>query len=294
VTTRDRTILMVVGAFVAIAGFWFMALKPKRTDAQAITAKIVTERQRLETAQQTVAAGEQAKAGYAGDYSTVAELGKAIPADDDLPTLLYQLEATARGAHVSFRSLTRSAGAGGATATPAAGAAASSGASGASTPGSSSAGASSPGAASSSTGAASTATSGSTATAGAAPAATAASVLPPGAVVGAAGLATLPFSFNFTGSYAELERLLSDVQGFVHANGDKIAVRGRLLTIDGVSLVPGSSGLSNLQAKLAVTAYLAPQTATPSAASGSATGAGGAATTPAAPTSSAISGGGTS
>lgn len=291
-TTRDRTILMVVGAFVAIAGFWFMALKPKRTDAQAITAKIVTERQRLETAQQTVAAGEQAKAGYPSDYSTVAELGKALPADDDLPTLLYQLEATARGAHVSFRSLTRTAGAGGTTATPAAGAAASTGASGASTAGSSSAG--SAGASSSSTGAGSAATSGSTATAGAAPAATAASALPPGAVVGAAGLATLPFSFNFTGSYAELERLLSDVQGFVHANGDKIAVRGRLLTIDGVSLVPGSSGLSNLQAKLAVTAYLAPQTATPSAASGTATGAGGAATTPAAPTSSAISGGGTS
>ena len=42
-------------------------------------------------------------------------------------------------------------------------------------------------------------------------------------------------------------------------------MRGRLLTVNGVSLVPGSKGLAHIEAKIAATAYLAPS-ATESAA----------------------------
>jgi Tfp pilus assembly protein PilO len=248
-TARDRTLLLIIAAVAALGGFWFLVLKPQRAEVQSLTGQISTQRQRLQTAQATVASGLAAKAEYAKDYATVAELGKAVPADDDLPSLLYQLDAASHGAHIDFKSINRAGGGSGAT-----------------TSGSSS-----------STG---SSTSGSTA------------ALPPGATVGTAGLATLPFTFGFTGSFFDLQRFIAGVQGFVRANDSGIAVRGRLLTIDGVSLVPGSKGLANLQAKIAATAYLAPSSDQPSTAaapSASTPDSGKSAST--APTTSAIAGG---
>ena len=243
-TARDRTILMVVAGLAALAGFWFLALGPKHKEAKAASADIATQHQRLATAQTTLAAGLQAKAGYPRDYATVAELGKAVPADDDLASMLYQLDATSHGSRVDFESLVRSA----------------------------------PPADSSDSSATSTAS----------------ASLPPGATVGTAGLATLPFTFTFNGSYFALQRFLDNLQGFVRSHDDKLAVHGRLLTVDGVALTPGTKGLKHIDAKVVATAYLSPSTET------SATGtASGSSTTPPgsdpsasapAPTSSAIAG----
>jgi Tfp pilus assembly protein PilO len=253
-TARDRTILMVVAALAAVAAFWFVALKPKRAEIGVLDGQIATQTQRLQTAQTTVAAGLAAKAAYPRDYATVTELGKALPADDDLPSLVYQLDAASHGTHIEFNSIQRS--------------------TGSSTSTTSSSSASSASGSSSSTGAA-----------------TSAAALPPGATVGAAGLATLPFNFTFTGSFFDLQRFLAGVQGFVHSTDSGVAVRGRLLTVNGVSLVPGPDGLAHIEAKIAATAYLAPSAtqsaATPSTSSGSGSGTG----TATAPASSAITGG---
>jgi Tfp pilus assembly protein PilO len=231
-TARDRRILMVIGGLAVLAGFWFLALRPKHAAAKEAAAELVTQQKRLQTAQQTVATGLQAKTGYPRDYATIAELGKALPKDDDLPSLLYQLNASSHNAHVEFDSLVRSQAPG------------SSGASGASGSGS-----------------------------GSSTASTASAALPPGATVGTAGLGTLPFTFKFTGSYFDLQRLLADVQGFVRTSKDSVSVRGRLLTVDGVSLTPGADGLSKIEAKVVATAYLSPETDDPTkATSGAATG----------------------
>jgi Tfp pilus assembly protein PilO len=249
-TTRDRNILLVIGGLALLAAFWFLAIKPKRAEVQTLTGQIATQQSRLATAQATVSSGLAAKAAYPKDYAAVAQLGKALPADDDLPSLLYQLDAESQGKHIDFASITR-----GASAT---------GTGSSSTP--------------DATGAA----------------ATGASSLPPGATVGTAGLATLPFSFTFTGSFFDLQKFIQGVQDFVRPEGQGIAVRGRLLTIDGVSLVPGGKDLSHLQAKIAATAYLAPST-TPAATTGTTPSAttpdSGATASTAAPTTSAIAGG---
>jgi Tfp pilus assembly protein PilO len=255
-TTRDRKILLVLAGLAVLAGFWFLVLQPKRTQAKELSAQIVAQQERLQTAQQTVAQGMQAKAGHARDTATVAQLGAAVPADDDLPSLLYQLDAASRNADVEFDSLVRAGGTGG-----------------------------------SSSSSSSSSTSGSTASASAS--------LPPGATVGTAGLATLPFTFEFTGSYFDLQRFVGDLQGFVRADGEKVSVRGRLLTVDGIALVPAGKDLSKIDAKLVATAYLSPETAKAGAATGAAAGATG--TTPApgasgspaapAPSSTAITGG---
>jgi Tfp pilus assembly protein PilO len=250
-TSRDRTLLLVIAAVALLGGFWFLALKPKRSEAAALTTQITAQQQRLQTAQQTVAQGLKAKADYPRDYAAVAQLGAAVPADDDLPSLLYQLDAASHDAHVGFDSLVRAAAAG-------------TGASGSATAPASGSG---------------------TAATGAAGATSAA--LPPGATVGTAGLATLPFTLQFTGSYFDLQRFVGDVQGFVRANGDRVSVRGRLLTVDGISLVPGAKDLSKITAKVVATAYLSPDDK-----KAAATGATGSGTTAApAPSTSAIPGG---
>jgi Tfp pilus assembly protein PilO len=249
-TTRDRNILLVLGTLAVLAAFWFLAIKPKRAEVHALSGQIATQQKLVTTAQATVNAGLAAKAAYPKDYAAVAQLGKALPADDDLPSLLYQLDAESHGKHIDFESIAR-----GASAT---------GSGSSSTPGA--------------TGAA----------------ATSASSLPPGATVGTAGLATLPFSFTFSGSFFDLQKFIHGVQDFVRPTGNGLAVRGRLLTIEGVSLLPGSKSLGRLDAKIAATAYLAPST-TPAATTGSApsttTPDPGATASTAAPTTSAIAGG---
>jgi Tfp pilus assembly protein PilO len=247
-TARDRTILMVIAALAAVAAFWFLALKPKRAEIGSLNGEIATQTQRLQTAQQTVAAGLAAKAEYPRNYATVTELGKALPADDDLASLLYQLDATSKGSHIDFESIKRAAGN------------------------------------------ATTSTSPATGTTATGTAATSAAALPPGAVVGTAGLATLPFTFTFKGSFFDLQRFLGNVQSFVRPNGSGVAVRGRLLTVNGVSLVPGEGDLAHIQANIAATAYIAPETGRAAAASPS-TGTGNGTTATQAPTSSAITGG---
>ena len=238
---RDRSILIVLAGVIALAAFWFVVLGPKRAEGDKLDADIVAAQQRLTAAEGTVAAGTAAKAAFPHDAATLARVGKAVPADDDLSSLVYQVQASARGAHASFGALERGK------------AAESAGATG--------------------TGAATTG-------------------LPPGAVVGTAGFATLPFSFTFNGSYFSLEHLLDDFHGYVTSNGNAVSVRGRLLTVDGFSLTIGESGLSHITAKVSASAYVVPDAA---ASSGSTTtpapGAGSGTATPATPTSSAITSG---
>jgi Tfp pilus assembly protein PilO len=109
VTTRDRSILLVVAALAVVAGFWFMAIRPKRTEGKALDAQVATQRQRLETAETTLAAGVQAKAEYPRNVATVVQLGKAIPSDEDVPSLLYQIQSVSHGAKVRFDSIERAA-----------------------------------------------------------------------------------------------------------------------------------------------------------------------------------------
>jgi Tfp pilus assembly protein PilO len=244
-TTRDRTILMVLAALAAVAGFWFVALAPKRSEVARLDSDLAVQRDRLQTAQATAADAGEARARYAADYATVVRLGKAVPTDDEMPSLLYQLEAAADGAKVDFRSITRSGGAAGAA------------------PGGSTDGA-----------AATSAQSGSS-SAGATGSGAASTALPPGATVGSAGLATLPFSFTFRGSYFQLEKFLRSVDGFVTSRKGTVSVRGRLLTVDGLSLAPAEDSFKSIEARVTATAYLQPEG---SAASASAATSGGSAT----------------
>src|SRR3954452_19076900 len=96
---------MVIGAVVLLAGFWFLALGPKRKDEKALNDKIALAQQRLDTARQQTSAAAAARKRYDEDYATVAKRGKAVPADDDVASLVYQFAHISTGSHIDFRSI---------------------------------------------------------------------------------------------------------------------------------------------------------------------------------------------
>lgn len=249
-TARDRSVILVVGALAMLGAFWFFALAPKRHAAQALNAQVAAETQRLEAAKQSAASAAAARARYARDYATVARLGKAVPVDDEVPSLLYQLETAAAKTRVDFRSMKLDNTTG--KAAPAAPAAAAVASTKEQTPGGD-AGAKKPDA---------SATPAATPAAGAPGAAPAtgavAAALPPGAAIGPAGFPTMPFSFGFDGTFFGMERFLRELNRFTQTGADRIDVRGRLLTIDSVSLVAGRKGYPRVSASISATAYLLP------------------------------------
>jgi Tfp pilus assembly protein PilO len=247
VSARDRILLSVIAALAVVAAFWFVALAPKRKEIVAADAALAAQQQRLDAARTLVANAEAAKRRYAADYAEIARLGKAIPVDDDTASIVYALQSVADGAKVRVDSVKLNASGSTATAqtTPSAAASGASDTTGASAGGATGAPATQVGAAS----------------------------LPPGATVGTAGLATLPFNFVFEGRYLDMQRFLTRVNGFVRLQGGRIVVRGRLLTIDGISLLTSPDTKGIVKATLAATAYLAPPASTPGAAPAGSAGA---------------------
>jgi type IV pilus assembly PilO-like protein len=104
--TRTNKILLVVVAFgVAAAAFWFLLLSPKREEITTLDGSIATKQAEVAQAQQQLATYEAARKTYKTNYATLARLGKAVPADDDVRSLMIQIEATADGTGVDFKQI---------------------------------------------------------------------------------------------------------------------------------------------------------------------------------------------
>jgi Tfp pilus assembly protein PilO len=286
VTARDRIVLIVVAVLAACAGGYFVAVKPQRDEAAKLGEQVAAEQSRLEAAQASAATAERARGRYAKDYATVARLGKAIPADDDVASLVYQLEATAERFDIDFRDVK----------------AASNGQAGAAAPATRSDQVAAVGAAEDGKPAEGEAAGSGTSTTPSTTPATqaAAAAAPAGTAVGTAGLPTLPFTFTFDGDYHDMRRFMAALDDLTIARKGGLAVRGRLLTLDAVSLRESMNGFPQVQAEVKATAYLVPATegltagATPAGPAGATPVAGDAAgsgsSTPAPPTA-AVTGG---
>jgi len=119
--TRSKLLIPAVVAVAAIAAFWFLALSPKREQIAKLDADVAAQESAAAESERLAAGYEKAKANYRENYTTVARLGKAVPADDDVRSLLVQLSDAAGRSKVTFRSLNVTGGgsapaAGGATA----------------------------------------------------------------------------------------------------------------------------------------------------------------------------------
>jgi hypothetical protein len=111
VTRSTKLLIPAVIAAAAVAAYWFMVLAPKREEITKLDAEITQQESAATQAEQQAASYEQAKVNYRKNYTTIARLGKAVPADDDVRSLLVQLDSAAKKSKVAFRALTLSGGA---------------------------------------------------------------------------------------------------------------------------------------------------------------------------------------
>jgi hypothetical protein len=102
---RDRMLLAVVAIALLAAAGWFLVLAPQREEAAQLADQVDAQRQALTQAQSEVAAGLAAKRSYARSYTTVARLGAAVPEDDNVASLLLQVEQAAEASRIDFRTL---------------------------------------------------------------------------------------------------------------------------------------------------------------------------------------------
>lgn len=239
-TARDRTMIGFVALLAVVAGYWFLLLAPQHEKGVKLDTRIAAQRRTLESSLSQIGEALAARRAYSRNYASVARLGEAVPADDNVPSLVFQLEAAAGAAHVDFRSMKLTGAPSTTTTAPTAPATGSSTSS------------------SSSSSSSSTSTGASTASASAPATQAAAAILPPGATVGPAGFPTMPFSFSFEGSFFRMSGFLARLERFVEAGGRNIRVGGRLLTLDGFTLAASRNGFPHVKATLSATAYLVP------------------------------------
>ena len=108
---------------------------------------------------------------------------------------------------------------------------------------------------------------------------TAAAPAAPGAV-NAGTFSAMPFSFAFTGTFASLGDFFARLERFVTLKNESIAVSGRLVRIESLTLAPAEEGWPGLAATVGASAYIVPETTAVSAdAAGATTTATSAATT---------------
>ena len=74
-TDRDRKILIALVPLVAIVGYWFLLLAPKRQEASKIKDQLSQAEQVRDAAQQKASQLSGAKRSFSADYATVIRLG---------------------------------------------------------------------------------------------------------------------------------------------------------------------------------------------------------------------------
>lgn len=224
VEAKKKTNLLV-GAMLLIAvvagAFWILALSPKRDEASKLDAQAKQLESSLAQHEAEIAQAEEAREEFPVDYEHLVVLGKAVPSDDETPSLLVQLNRISDRAGVRFQTLKLDASGSGE---------------------------------SEASGSLSTSTSEPVSATEAS-----ASLLPLGAAVGPAGLAVMPYSLTFTGNFFTIADFIKGLDSLVKTTNEEVGVDGRLITIDGFSLAEDSEAkFPALQANFSVTTYLTP------------------------------------
>jgi Tfp pilus assembly protein PilO len=236
--SATRPIVAIVVVAAAAIAFWTLALSPKRDEASKLATQAEQLTSTLAAAKSELAQATAAERSFPAAYHQLVELGQAVPATDETPSLLVELETIAIASGIKFDSAQLE-GEGSAAPPPVA-----------VTP---------------------EPTESSTGSSGATPAAATippteveAALLPLGASIGSAGLAVMPYTLQFEGGFFEVADFIGAVDSLVRS-GKSMIVDGRLVTINSFSLTPQSggegsetAGSTRLLATFSVTTYLTP------------------------------------
>jgi Tfp pilus assembly protein PilO len=237
--STNRLFVSILVVAVLAIGFWVLLLGPKREEANELGAQVDTLQLSLQSARGEVAQAQASKRDFPADYRQLVVLGEAVPASDETASLLVEVDKIAADADVEFDSI-QIEGTGEAAAPVA------------TTP-----------TAAPATGAPTVnpteSTSAVPASATIPPTEVAASVLPLGATVGAAGLGVMPYSLSFRGSFFHVADFIQGVNRLVHTTNSRVAVDGRLITLDGFALTADpEKDFPYLNASFKITTFLVP------------------------------------
>jgi Tfp pilus assembly protein PilO len=110
---RSNKLFLGVLAVVGIAAaYWFLLLAPKREEVTALETQVAAKQAEVTLAEATLAGYRLARDSYRDTYARVTRVGKAVPADDDVRSLMVQLDSAAQTSKVNFRSITAGGGSG--------------------------------------------------------------------------------------------------------------------------------------------------------------------------------------
>jgi Tfp pilus assembly protein PilO len=104
-TGRDRIVVMVVAVLAVLAAGWMLVVSPERNKASKLDAQVTAARAALSSAEGELSSARAAQAQYASAYSSIVNLGKAVPAEEEVPSLIYQLSQATHQHSVEFASI---------------------------------------------------------------------------------------------------------------------------------------------------------------------------------------------
>lgn len=122
-TGRDRMVAIAVAVLAILGATWVLLVSPERQKATKVTAEVTAAKSSLTSAESQLASARTAQAGYATAYAAIVNLGKAVPANEEVPSLIYQLAQATEQKHVEFASITAGGSASSSAAAPSAAAA---------------------------------------------------------------------------------------------------------------------------------------------------------------------------
>jgi Tfp pilus assembly protein PilO len=99
-----RSLYILSGFGVVALGvvFWFLLLSPVMKDIDETEAQIATEQQAVATAQTKLAQLEEFRIQSRKNESRLLELAKMVPLEDEVPSLILQVEDLAAEAGIDF------------------------------------------------------------------------------------------------------------------------------------------------------------------------------------------------
>jgi hypothetical protein len=223
-SANNRIIVAMLAIAALAVAFWILALGPKKDEVSQLDGQVAKQEELLSVHRSEADQGLAAQKAFPTAYRQLVVLGKAAPADDDTASLLVQLNRIAENSKVRFEAFLLSPASGESETAegvpaPAAGEAASY----------------------------------------PSPTEVAASTMPLGAGIGPAGLAVMPYTLTFKGSFFHVADFIHGLDSLVETKNEEVEVTGRLITINGFTLTEDSAkGFPDLQASFTVTTFLVP------------------------------------
>jgi Tfp pilus assembly protein PilO len=114
-TSRDRLVLIGLGALAMLAAVYLLVVAPERKQASTLSGQVAAASAQLASAQGEVASARADQTRYAAEYASIVRLGKAVPASQEMPSLMYQLAHASNQKHVDFTSISTGASGAGST-----------------------------------------------------------------------------------------------------------------------------------------------------------------------------------